>query len=221
MDGVPILDIDPVQRAQIADTTLLEDDQAFALHHNNLAIDDLFAEDIAGAYRHSLRSLQLSPENDYLWVNLGAIYRRAGQDNAAERSYRMALQLNPQSPSAMNNLVVLFSTTGDLQQAAVWEQQVVNYRRKNPYYYVYLGAEQEREGNYVAALDNYLEAISRKDDDAEFYYRAAKIYLTLEQRQESVRFMELAIKYAQLVGERETYEAFLDTLGNPALASAG
>jgi tetratricopeptide (TPR) repeat protein len=213
------VDIDPVPRARIASSRALSDREAFALYHANLAMEDLLQRDYTNAYAQAVRSLQLSVNTDYLWVNLGAIFRRAGQEASAERSYMTALGLNPLNPSAMNNLGFLYHEQGQWVQARLWEERVVDHRQKNPYYHMYLGAEAELAGEPELALVHYQSAIAIKDTDAEFYYRLAKLYLSLQQPGESVRYAQRAVELSQLVGDREEYLAFLRGVAEPALSA--
>ncbi len=213
-----VVDIDPVPRASIAAARVLTDSEAFALYHANLAMDELLDDQYAPAYAQAVRSLQLSGDTDYLWVNLGAIYRGAGQDVSAEHSYMTALQLNPKNASAMNNLSVMYRDQGELELAQLWADRVVDYRDKNPYYHMFKGADAELAGEPEQALEHYQRAIAIKNTDAEFYYRLARLYFTMHQLQESVRYTELAIEYSRLVGEREEYQLFLRTVTESNLA---
>jgi Flp pilus assembly protein TadD len=213
-----MVDIDPVQRDSVADSWLLEDEDAFALYHNNLAMARLRDERIGEAYAQAVKAVSLSPGTDYLWVNLGVIYNRTGQAGAAEQSYLTAISLNPDSRSAMNNLMVMHSNNGDTERADYWEQQVVEHRQRNPYYYIYLGEQAEQAGDFETAVAHYRTAIKRKDSDAEFYFRLGKLYYAMDQRRRSIQFLREAIERSQMVGEREEYQAFLSRIEGRSLA---
>jgi Flp pilus assembly protein TadD len=213
-----MVDIDPVQRDSVANTRMLDDSEAFALHHNNLAMNQLRLEQLEGAYAHAIKAVSLSPATDYLWVNLGVVYSRAGQAEAARHSYLAAIGLNADSRSAMNNLVVLHTREGEPERAAFWERQVVEHRQRNPYYYIYLGEEAEKAGDFKAAIAHYKSAIKRKSSDAEFYFRLGKLYFALEQPGRSIYYLEKAIERSSVVGEREEYQAFLERIEAPSLA---
>ena len=213
-----VVDIDPVLRERIATAGVLDDDEAFALHHSNLAMDALLAEQQATAFAEAARAVELSTNTDYLWVNLGAIYRQAGQNDAAEKSYETALHLNPDSRSAMNNLAVLYRSMGDYQRSQQWDSQLAAHRQRNPYYHIYLGELAEQAGKPKQAIGHYRKAIALKDSDAEFYYRLAKLYFSLQQRPESIRYVREAIERSRLVGEREEYQNFLRQLSVPSVA---
>jgi Flp pilus assembly protein TadD len=215
-----VVDIDPVLRSRVATARVLKDNEAFALYHANLAMDELLDDQYVAAYAQAVRSLQLSGSTDYLWVNLGAIYRGVGQDISAEHSYMTALKINPDNSSAMNNLGVMYNDQGQLELAELWAERVVDYRVQNPYYHMFKGADAELAGEPEQALEHYQQAIALKNTDAEFYYRLARLYFSMHQPQESVRYTELAIKHSQLVGERENYQLFLRTVNQSTLADS-
>jgi Flp pilus assembly protein TadD len=213
-----LVDIDPVARTAVAGTRRISDAQAFALYHNNLAMEALLEDDTTVAYAEAVRALDLSGRTEYLWVNLGAIYRRAQQSAAAEESYVTALRLKPESSSAMNNLAVLYQADGRTEEARYWEEQVASYRRRNPYYHSFLGLEAARDGDYEGATRHYLEAISLKDEDADFYYQLGRLYYQLQQPDNSIRYLEKAIERARLRADRDTYRAFLAQVTEQRLA---
>ena len=153
-----------------------------------------------------------------MWINLGVIYSRAGQTEASAQSYHQALALNPDAGSAMNNLLVLHSRQGDLQQVSHWEQEAAAHRRRNPYYYVSLGEAAALEGEFEAAVAYYQTAIDRKDTDPEIYFSIARLYLQMEQPQQSIEYAEKAIEHAVMRQQRREYEAFLRRLTDPAVA---
>jgi len=215
-----VVDIDPVSRERVAHSEVLTDRQAFALYHGNLAMQYLFAGDAPAAYGDALRAVTLAPDIDFLWANLGALYRQQGQDDVAEQLYLAALEVNPDSRTAMNNLAVLYRSRGDHVQADAWATRVERRRQQNPFYHYYLGELAEAEAEYEEALAHYQRAIVLRRSEAEFYFRVARLYLHLGQRERSQVYARQAIAHARLAGERETYEAFLRALSGDSLASA-
>ena len=213
-----MVDLDPVSRERISSAEVISDDEAAALFHANLAMNALLDGDKRKAYVQAVRALQLAPRIDYLWVNLGAIYRQAGQDEAAERVYQAALAVNPDSRPAMNNLAVLYHEQGELEKSRLWEEKVRRHRDRNPYYHYYLGELAEAAGDLDGALQHFLAAIAIKKSDAEFYFRVARVYYAQHRREQTIQFLERAIEHSRLVGEREEYRAFLLKVSEDTLA---
>ena len=68
-------------------------------------------------------ALQLSPQMSHLWVNLGVVYRRADQHQAAEAAYLHALEVDSFDRSAMNNLMVLYDLLDREEEYLYWKIQ--------------------------------------------------------------------------------------------------
>lgn len=215
-----VVDIDPISRSRVASADVLDDEEAAALYHGNLAMDALLEKDFRTAYVQAIRALALGPGIDYLWVNLGAIYRQTGQDDAAEAMYQYALALNPDSRSAMNNLAILYLGRNQEEKANYWQDRIRERQEQNPFYHIYLGEAAEESGDLDTALAHYLEAIALNKSDAEFYYRVARLYAARQEREESRRFIVKAIENARLVGERELYREFLRELEDDEVTTA-
>lgn len=205
-----MVDIDPVQRSRVTRADTLSDGDAAALYDNNMAMDSLFRDDLNAAYSSAVVAVRQSPQIDYLWVNLGAIFSRSGQLGAAEQAYMQALELNPESDSAMNNLVILYAEMGDQLRAEQWAQKIERYRQINPYYHALLGEQAVAEGDLPAALEHYQAAVRLKDADAELYFQLGKLYVDLNQLTEGVRYLRLAVEHSTLISERKSYQSFLD-----------
>ena len=85
----------------------LRDSEARAIFHNNLAMEAMFENDLAGAFHHSRQAIQLDSDASYLWSGLGTIYRRAGAFPLAESSFKHALTLDKEDSTARKNLFLL------------------------------------------------------------------------------------------------------------------
>lgn len=203
-------DIDPLSPAQVTGSRLIADSDAQALHHSNIAMLALAGGDIEQAWFNAVRALQLSPDMAHLWVNVGAVYRAAGQFRAAEDSYRQALLLDPGEHSAMNNLVVLFGMEGREQERAYWEARVARYRDANPYYHAWLGDEASGAGNWEQALRHYEQAVALSSGDSRLLYSLGQVHWQLGDRVAASRYLERAIDSASLRSEIVAYRAQLD-----------
>jgi len=51
------------------------------------------------------------------WVNLGIVYTRLGEPEAAEHAFRQSIENNPGNPVAWNQLGILYRRTGRLEAA--------------------------------------------------------------------------------------------------------
>lgn len=207
-----MVDIDPLPSRDIAGSSEISDRDAQALYHNNIAMDALAREDVEQAWLHGVRALQLSPRMSHLWVNLGAIYRRAGQHRAAEASYLYALELDASERSAMNNLMVLYELEQREQERAYWAARVERYRDRNPYYHAWLGDQSSEEGDWRGALAHYQEALALAPEDGELHFAVGLIYEHLYENRAARRYLRRAVELATLRKDREVYRAKLEEL---------
>lgn len=214
-----MVDIDPLPSRDIAGTREISDRDAQALFHSNIAMDALSREALVEAWTHAVRALQLSPAMSHLWVNVGAVYRRAQQYRAAESAYLQALALDPQERSAMNNLMVLYDLEGNREQYAYWAERVDRYRETNPYYHAWLGDQAGEEGDWRGALGHYREALGLQPEDANLHFAVALIYEQLNQPKAALRYVQQALELATLRRDLETYRLKAEALNRAVLAA--
>ncbi|NND66757.1 MAG: tetratricopeptide repeat protein [Halioglobus sp.] len=207
-----MVDIDPLPSRDIAGTRDISDSEAVALHHGNFAMQALAAGDVLTAWLHTVRALELGPAQAHMWVNLGAIYRFAGQHRAAENSYLYALDLDPYEHSAMNNLVVLYEIEGRLDERDHWDRRVSSYRDANPYYHAWLADEAVEVGDWAEARDSYARALELAPENARLMYSLGLAYRELGNKRLARRYLEQAIEFATLFSEREEFRVALRSL---------
>lgn len=218
-----IVDIDPLLPFETTSHHVLSDTDALALYHNNIAMGALSRNEIDEAWIQAVRALQLSPKMSLLWVNIGAIYRVAGQHEDAQSSYFTALALNSQDRSAMNNLVVLYSLEGNEEKAKYWSDQVARYRTNNPWYHAWLGDKAGEAGDWSQALMHYSDARRHDSEDDRLQYAVGQIHYQLGDLTEAHRFVAMAIETANTTGglrrsELEGYQMQLDAIMKEQLA---
>lgn len=207
-----MVDINSLQPRQIVGSRLLKDNDGAALHHNNLAMHALAAGNIILAYKHEVRALQYSPKLAHLWVNLGAIYRAAGQLHAAEHSYQIALDLESDDRAAMQNLALLYEQQGRYQEEQFWAGRLTRYRAANPYYHAWQGGVSAKEQDWSQAAHHYSRALALRDDDARLHYELSIIKLRLGDPVAATRSLRKAIKFARLARHKKYYRSKLSEL---------
>ncbi|MCP5205415.1 MAG: tetratricopeptide repeat protein [Pseudomonadales bacterium] len=216
-----MVDIDPLPARDIAGTRELSDRDAAALYHSNIAMDALAGGDPDAAWPQAVRALQLAPDMPHLWVNIGAIYRQAGQYAVAERSYLQALALDDWQFSAMANLAVLYELQGREQERSQWLQRVEGYRRNNPYYYADLGDEAAAAGLWQEALGHYQRAVELQPDDSQLLFARSMIHFRLQDLPAAAADLRQAIEHATMRSDIDSYQAQLETLRQAGLAGTG
>jgi len=204
-------DIDPLAPGDVAGSRLLGDIDAQALHHSNIAMQALAVNDLRSAWLHGVRALQWSPDLAHLWVNLGVIYRVAGQPAAAESSYLYALQLDGREYSAMNNLVILYGMQGRPLDQARWEARVASHRVDNPYYHAWLGEQAFESQDLQRALASYERAVALSPQDSRLLYSLGLVHWELGESALASAYVEQAIEAATLYSEITAYRVQLDS----------
>jgi len=207
-----MVDIEPVPNQKIARAQTISDSAAQALHLNNVAMEALAEKDLERAWLHAYRALELSPSQSLLWVNIGAIYRAAGQLRAAEVSYLHALDIDSGNASAMNNLSVLYSLQGREAEQAYWDERVENYRESNPYYYSWLAEAAAEQDDWTLAVAHYEKALHLLPKDSGLLYAAGLAHLEIDQPLKASQYIERAIKHASLRTDIDTYQQRLELL---------
>lgn len=213
-----MVDLDPLPARDITGSQEISDEDAQALFHSNIAMEALSREELDVAWLNAIRALQLSPHMSHLWVNLGVVYRRADQHQAAEAAYMQALELDSFDRSAMNNLMVLYELLGREQEYRYWQSKVDRYRDTNPYYHAWLGDQSAEEGDWRVARGHYEDALSLEPADASLQFSLAIIYRELGQPKAALRYLEKAMNNATLFKEQEIYRAEYERINRSMLA---
>ncbi len=216
-----MVDIDPLQRSEIAGSRTISDDDAAALHHNNIAMTALADDRLQDAYAHMAVALERSPDLALLWTNLGALYRQNGQLEAAERSYLRSLELEPRSRTPMNNLVVLYGMQGREEAREQWLARVQRYRSSNPYYHAYLGDLAGERDDWQAALNHYRKAVKLRPEDSHLHFQLGLILQQLGDVGGTEAAFEEAIERARLTRDQNSYRARLEALRQQQLSYSG
>ena len=84
----------------------------------------LFAiNDFEGAEKEFMTALNINPDNDNIWTNLGILYTNHDEPEKAEIALRKAISLNPNSSVSYINLMRLYKCRGKVAEARkVWEK---------------------------------------------------------------------------------------------------
>jgi Flp pilus assembly protein TadD len=207
-----MIDIDPLQRSEVAGSRLMTDAEGLALYYNNLAMMDLAEQRTVTAWQSVLRGLRAAPHMSQLWVNLGAIYRATGQEAAAEQAYLRALRSDRADRSAMNNLVVLYEAQGRGAEAERWTRRLNHYRNRNPYYHATLGDEAIKQEDWELARKHYARARQLQPDDGQLAYALGVIELRRGRHRAAERLLAEAIDMAAFPHEKERYVLILENI---------
>lgn len=191
VDFLPEFTGDKKQRSRITD------EQALALYYSNLAVESMVSGDLPDGIYKSLQGLKLWPENSDIWSNLGTAYRRTGEYELAEASYRRALVYERNNYSALANLTQLYLLNDREEEADQYLKTVSRYYRRNPYYHLQLAEMQINQGKLEHARKNLERASRLGKDDALLFDALAESYDRLNDPTASVASAKRAEKLRQ------------------------
>jgi len=182
--------------------TPISDQRLLALYYNNRAAELLAATPPTAAVPYMAMALQLAPDFAGAWANAGVLQQHQGDLQAAERDYLKALALDPKNTSALVNLVTLYESNGDEVHRAIYARRLEDIRTKDPYLQYLQGQDEERQGDYKAAVEHYRRAVRLYDRDPRFYLGLAHAYQQLGEERSARQAMNRAAVLSQRAGDK-------------------
>lgn len=147
----------------------ISDLTAISMYHSNRGAELMQEGDLAESLRWLRTAVALEPGLPKIWVNLGVARRRVGDLDGAESAYRRAMELNPTTYSAYQNLAALLRTTDREAEARELEGALGAVPHRNPFTYLSLGDMSLRMGRLEEARRFYRRAVHLSSEDADSY----------------------------------------------------
>ncbi len=169
-----VADIAKQRYVRASSKTIIKDNQAHAQYFNNVAMDALARDDFRSSYSYMVKSIELAPNLEFLWSNLGYLFRRNNQFEAAESSYLTALALDSSSRNAMKNLAVLYQSYDRDIEAEPLLGMVEKLNKNNPYGYANKAFEFAIKADWSNAMKNINKALKLRPDEIEFHLAKMK-----------------------------------------------
>ncbi len=103
-----------------------------------------------------------------VYTLIGMLYDAKQNFEEAEKNYRKALEINPGTPIAANNLAWMIAdqNRGNLDEALKLAQDTVNRNRKIAGYFDTLGWVNYKKGFYAQAVESFKQAVALDEQDA-------------------------------------------------------
>jgi tetratricopeptide (TPR) repeat protein len=198
----PLLPLSQQYTLNSISTRSISDNRAFAQYYNNIGSQYLSEGSSRDAFRYFVKSIKVDPKLSFVWSNLGVVYSRNNQPDAAEKAFLQALSITQAKDgltamTTMSNLARLYKGTGKMDEAGIYEEKVRSYRNMNPYYHYSMGEIALNEGRYQQSIEEFNEAIKRKSDDHQFYFALAIAYFQLSEMEKAGQNMDKAISHAK------------------------
>lgn len=139
----------------------------------------------------------LAPADDEIPYSLGRIYYQRQRHSQAAQEFRRAIQLNPRSYKAYDNLGLATEALGDVEQALRHYLKAIELAHQDhPDYdvvYANLADLMLKLGEYRKAFDLSAEAAERNPHDARNFFLTGKALVMLKRDHLSLRWFERAI----------------------------
>ena len=191
---------------------LVSDTRARAHYHSNVGAERLEAGEVLPAFRNFRKALDLDPTFVPAWINLGALYERAGHPAYAEAAWREAVRIAPREFVALSNLERLYRADGRVAEADALQSRVDRHRLANPYFRYRQGQLAFAAGDYPVAIGHLREAIRRKPDDDRFYALLGLACLRSGDPGAARRYLARAAELAADESARQAYHSKLELL---------
>lgn len=108
-----VLDYLAVPEVDFNEARIISDRRALAHYYNNLGMEQLSDGDLESALQYLKKAVLTDDELDFVWSNLGVVYRWRADRNAAVYAYQHARSLEGGSRLASKNLAVLLRRERD------------------------------------------------------------------------------------------------------------
>lgn len=112
-------------------------------------------------------ALACTVENELAHVNLGAFYAKSGRLPEASAEYETALKINPDSPSALNDLASIFLAEGQADGARRAAEKAIQLQPEFPEPHLNLARALEKLNRPADAVSQYEEFLRMDPTDAD------------------------------------------------------
>ena len=209
-----VIDLNSEEYEQHYEQRNIEDSLALAQHYNNKAMGYLIENNYAEALRYLVTAIDLEPRVSFLWNNLGSLYRRAGNQQAAELSYRAAIDNNSEDLVAISNVARLYRESGQLELALYFEEKAEVFRMQNPYFLYNIAQKAFVQRDYESAREHVEEAISRYNKEHRFFFLLGAILERTGNTQQAYAQFNKALELSSDNAQQARYRQKMDRLND-------
>lgn len=121
------------------------------------------------------KALSENPDSEKVHHNLGAVYRRIGKLDRAEKCFRTALSLKPDSPETLNNLGALRLDRGEYGDAETLFRKALSLAPDSMDAHYNLGLVRQKSGDLDAAIAQFEKTIALNPESAEGYHNLGAV----------------------------------------------
>jgi Tfp pilus assembly protein PilF len=193
-------------------TTPLEEDAIVAMYMNNRAIESLLQNRVDNAYWWARAAVTQNPSFVVAYNTLGVIYQRHGDEQQAERTFRMALEREPENLPVMQNLAPLLALLGKHEESQALTRRVAAIEPNPPFHFFKLGMKAMERKDYQAAKTMFAREVQRAPYYDEFHFWLGVAWLRLGETAKANEQIALALESSTTGDGRALYSAKLEHL---------
>ncbi|MDB5907432.1 MAG: hypothetical protein JWP34_1546 [Massilia sp.] len=180
-----------------------------AMYMNNRAVEALAQHQLDDAYWWARAAVVQNPSFIIAYNTLGVIYQRHGDQQLAERTFRLALEREPEDIVVMQNLLPVLGTAGKNEEAMVLSKRIASLEPNPPFHYYQLGMKAMERQDYQAARALFEREVKRAPYNDEFHFWLGVAHLRLGEAAQAREQIALALDNSTTRDGRELYSAKL------------
>ena len=154
-------------------------------------------KDLDGAVATTKKLLELEPNNDQNYFNLGVYYDELTREEEAHAAMRKAIELNPKNSNALNFLGYTLAEKGhDLHEAETLVKQAIELEPTNGYFIDSLGWVYFKMGRLDDALRELQRSVALVPNDAVILEHLGLIYVQMKDETNARDTLKRALTHA-------------------------
>ena len=130
--------------------------------------------------------LEISPEDDNWWHQLGLCYSRIRNYDESIKFYTKAIELNPDKINHWNGLANAYNSIKNYEKAVECYTKVIELKPDNSSTYFWRGTAYYEVKKYEEAIKDFTKAIELKSDKSSYYMRG-RAYENLKKYEEAIK----------------------------------
>jgi Tfp pilus assembly protein PilF len=187
----------------------LEEEAIVAMYMNNRAIEALLQNQVDNAYWWARAAVTQNPSFVVAYNTLGVIYQRHGDRQQAERTFRVALDREPENLALMQNLVPLLAALGKNEESQALARRVAAIEPNPPFHFFDLGMKAMERQDYQSAKALFAREVQRAPYYDEFHFWLGVAWLRLGDTAKAREQIALALDASTTRDGRALYSAKL------------
>jgi tetratricopeptide (TPR) repeat protein len=204
IDFLPPEDTEGQRRLDIEENTVV------AMYMNNQAAEALAMHRLDDAYWWAREAIRQDASFLASYNTLGVVYRRHGNLQEAEHTFRQVHEREPDNTVVMFNLIGVLNDLGKSAEAKPLAARLAQLQPEAPFQAFNLGMAAMRAGDYKAAKLHFGREIARDPYYHEFQYWLGIACLRLGEIDQAVKHLSIAMQNSTTSNDHDLYAAKLD-----------